>query len=286
MLPSTDATAGCRPACDVAASRVPQPLLAGAAVLAASLPQHQGLRQRQQQQARLTPTAAGGNKQQQWQAVEAGAALPLPAIRSLPALETEPATEGAPPPGAASNCSRQQEGHVSGGTVPSPSEAAESSQQLGLSPHATFHAAASGRSVDCEPSKQVATEVPSPQADAGKAAGATTRAPVSFPAAAVDPGKVRQHSGVALEWGHLLRTAELLVTEMEASDPSHPSYRPDASLATVDAAETRYRDVASVKVVWQRSLAILRSSLRNNIHLIPPAVQRQHGSAARHSHRR
>ena len=219
---------GHRPSSSAAAVRAQQqqrqaPPLPGAAALAASLPaeslpQRQPFRHLHQQQARLTPMAVPGSKQQRAASVEPGQDLQGPAADT------------------AMECDRD------GST--SPMQVAEPSQQLGLSPGAA-DAAAALDSQQGGASEQPASPAPS------AAAGAAPAAPVvipALPATPLEPHRgAREQSGAAAEWQHLLDCTQLLVEEMAQADPQHPGFRPDPVLTTPEQQYALHRDVVSAQ---------------------------------------
>ena len=248
-LPGT--AAGYRPASRPAAAPGQQQPFAGTA----SLPEQAPLRQLQHQQGRLTPLALPGSKQQH--AAAAGTMLAPPARLGQLAPEEQQQQVGrsASEPAAASGLGQgleqqqQQQQQQAGQQVQeelgegggSPLEAAEPSQQLGLSPGAAAEAAAAAAA---GPAWQGA-------GGAGASAGPTPLA-AATPAAPPGPGAAavssrRLHSGHAEEWGQLLRHAKLLVREMEQSDRSNLAFRPGITVATVEQADVRYQQAVSGK---------------------------------------
>jgi hypothetical protein len=142
---------------------------------------------------------------------------------------------------------QEQAGQVAqeqfGGRGGSLLDAAEPSQQLGLSPGAAAEAAAAAAAGP-------AWQGPS---GAGASAGPTPLAaftPAATPAPGVTAGSSRRlYSGHAEEWGQLLRHAKLLVREMEQSDRknSNHAFRHDISVTTEEQADARYQQAVSGK---------------------------------------
>ena len=219
---------------------------------AADLQQHAPLRQLQHQQGRLTPLALAGSKQQQAATV---GNMPPPAARvgHLPPEQQQQQhvrrAASIEPAAVNGHAGQQQEqaGQVAqeqfGGGGGSPLEAAEPSQQLGLSPGAAAEAAAAAAA---GPAWQGAS-------GGGASAGSTPLA-AATPAAAPAPGVTavssrRLHTGHAEEWGQLLRHAKLLVREMEQSDRknSNHAFRHDITVTTEEQADARYQQAVSGK---------------------------------------
>ena len=228
VLPGAVA-AGYRPAV-----RAHVPRAAGAASHSQQQQQQQQQQQRNQppHQARLTPRVTHGSKQQ------AAVAGGLPAAGHPGAAPEAQASRGASAePPAAGSWQQAEEGNkwedqelAWGAAVTPLGEAAEPSQQLGLSPGGT------GGQVPGEPPPPA-----QPAAGAGSAAGEAgegaavapaAAAPSALPtaASAAAPPPRSYQSGPAREWGGLLAAALQLFAEMNAADPqgqrSHDPYPP------------------------------------------------------------
>lgn len=138
----------------------------------------------------------------------------------------------------------------------SPMQAAEPSQQLGLSPGAGEQEAMAA-SAGGQPEAAGSLEPPADPSLAIVAAAAPTPAPATTPApllhgvAAAAPEAQRAPrllSGMAAEWQDLLDWAAELVRELEATDRLHPTFRPNPYLPAEEEQDAHYEDVVSCPV--------------------------------------